>query len=385
MQQLLTETTRLNDEQKEYLEILRHCGDILLGLVDDLMDLLRIGTGKLSMVPAKASIQECVESVLKVQQCAANGRGIDLLKDIPSRQELPHVMVDHFRLKQVLLNLIGNSLKATPREGQITVHCEVLSHNQMAEEKEEEERIRIRVSVEDTGCGMTEKDLKSIFQPFVQVQNNDDGSSSDDHTSPKATSYKPSYEMKQGVGLGLSICKEVVTSMGGDIQCKSVLGQGTTFWFDVEVPVVRHNKYLTASKTDTINETKLGLKVEHGDSMSVWSKGSNGTVSDSDQPAADTPCRAPVTGTVTQASTPVNTAPTTPYKLPRKPYGEGLRVLLADDNAINIKILSRFFELEAYDVDCACDGKEALDLYLQAETNTYDVIALDLQMPVMTG
>jgi signal transduction histidine kinase len=222
MQQLLMETTKLDDEQKEYLEILRHCGEVLLGLVDDLMDLLRIGTGKLSLVPANASIQECVESVLKVQQCAANGRGIELLEDIPSRQDLPHVMVDHFRLKQVLLNLIGNALKATPRGGKITVHCEVLSHNHVVKAKDDEETIRIRVSVEDTGCGITEEDAKLIFQPFVQVQNNDDNSSSDDHTSPRATSSsKPSYDFKQGVGLGLSICKDVVTSMGILVRCQS--------------------------------------------------------------------------------------------------------------------------------------------------------------------
>jgi signal transduction histidine kinase/CheY-like chemotaxis protein/HPt (histidine-containing phosphotransfer) domain-containing protein len=195
----------LTTVQREQVQVIRTSSEALLALVNDLLDLSRVEAGRLLLRPRDFSFQELAGDVLRLLAPQAAERGVELrLRVDPA---LPDALYgDPVRLRQVLLNLVGNGIRFT-RKGSVTVTAEPL----------ERETPAFRCEVSDTGVGIRPEVQERLFQPFAQAQ------SSASHGFG-------------GTGLGLVICKNIVELMGGEMGFHSTRGVGSTFWF--RVPLV---------------------------------------------------------------------------------------------------------------------------------------------------
>lgn len=193
----------LNPKTHQRLKTISSCGNTLLDLINDILDLAKIESGRLELHPCPTAIKELGKEVhqLMVQRCDEK----DLVLQIHTGKNLPEaLLLDGLRIKQVLINLIGNAIKFT-EEGSITVTID-RDPNQAPHSS----RIDLVIHVKDTGIGIPEDQLETIFEAFRQTR----GQSAQDYG---------------GTGLGLAITRQFVTLMGGRIRVESVLGEGSTF------------------------------------------------------------------------------------------------------------------------------------------------------------
>jgi signal transduction histidine kinase/DNA-binding response OmpR family regulator len=208
MSELLGETP-LNDEQARYVGVFRKAGEALLSLVNDILDLSKIEAGQLTLEQIEFELRDLVEHSLDIYALKAGEKGLSLCSrvslNLPGR-----VIGDPTRLRQVLLNLIGNATKFTEHGG-IAVRVDPAGAASAG--------VRIRVTVEDTGIGIPADKRSAIFSSFTQV---------DSSTTRKYG----------GTGLGLTICRHLVEMMGGHIDVDSEVGRGSRFHFEVELGVV---------------------------------------------------------------------------------------------------------------------------------------------------
>ncbi len=199
MAQLLRFST-LDADQQEYLDGLELSARNLLSLINDILDLSRIEAGKLVIEQEQFNIRQSIGEVLQTQRCILDSKGLQCRLNLPD--ELPAVMRgDVLRFKQILLNLLANAIKFTPK-GVITITVSL--------QKREDSSMVLLLSMQDTGIGMNAETLSRIFSPFVQA----DGSTT---------------RQFGGSGLGLSICKRLTELMGGGIRVESQEGKGSTF------------------------------------------------------------------------------------------------------------------------------------------------------------
>ncbi len=194
--------TDLTPEQREYLETVKQSADSLLGVINDILDFSKIEAGRVDLEMLDINLRDCMESALKTVALRADEGGLELLLDVsPDVPEM--VRGDSIRLRQILLNLLGNAIKFT-HEGEVVLKVEVES--QSAEES------RLRFTVSDTGIGMPAEAQKVIFAPFTQAD----------------ASTTRQYG---GTGLGLTITSRLVAMMGGEIWVESEVGKGSQFHF----------------------------------------------------------------------------------------------------------------------------------------------------------
>lgn len=195
--------SKLSGEQRRHSEIIKSSASGLLTLINDLLDFSKIESGKLELEEIEFDLRECIEKSVALLGQQAQIKGLTLTNliqpDMPNR-----LLGDPGRLRQIIINLIGNAIKFT-HTGEI-----VLSVKKLAEESSE--RLRLQIEVADTGIGISAKDLTKLFQPYNQA---------------KASTTR----RYGGTGLGLAITKELVEAMGGQIGVKSEEGQGSLFWF----------------------------------------------------------------------------------------------------------------------------------------------------------
>ncbi|MDC0336099.1 PAS domain S-box protein [Pseudodesulfovibrio sp.] len=204
----LLQLTSLVDEQRDYLDTATESGRNLLQILNDILDLSKIESGKLEFDEQAMELGEVLDSVIAVFRHQAQSRGITMEWRID--ESLPrHFLADKGRLRQILFNLVGNSSKFT-ENGSVTVEAYPLSHIR------EDGRVQLYFSVSDTGIGIPEEKIDQIFDPFTQV----DGS------------FTRKY---QGTGLGLGIVRRLVTLMDGNIAVASDEGKGTTIVFTLLV------------------------------------------------------------------------------------------------------------------------------------------------------
>ena len=202
MTSLLSETT-LNPEQRHFAEIIRRSGQSLLAVINDILDFSKIESGKMELDPQPFDLRVCLEEVLELFADKAAQQQLELLYDL--EENLPASVVgDSVRLKQILINLVGNAFKFTS-QGEIVVSVEKLRSR-------ENGQVELAFSVRDTGIGFSPEKAAHLFQAFSQL---------DSSTTRKYG----------GTGLGLAICKRLVTLMGGQISASSQPGQGATFNF----------------------------------------------------------------------------------------------------------------------------------------------------------
>jgi signal transduction histidine kinase/ActR/RegA family two-component response regulator len=332
MTELLLDT-RLTAEQYEYVRTVRASAEALLIVINDILDFSKIEAGKLDFEPAPFRLAECLEDMLKPLAVRARAKGLAL----PCRvaPDLPSVLRgDWGRLRQVLVNLVGNAIKFTER-GQVVVDVRsqesgVRSHESGASgQKDVAEsggtlsdsclltpdpcRVKatgscwLHFAVRDTGIGIPADKLATIFAPFVQA----DGSTTRKYG---------------GTGLGLSISARLVEMMGGRIWAESEPGRGSVFHFTARLEV----------------PSQPGPATEAAEVGRV-----DGTV----QALEDEPLRP-------------------------------LRILLAEDNAINQRIGAVMLEKRGHTVVLADNGREAL---AELEAASFDLVLMDVQMPEMDG
>ncbi|MCM2265265.1 MAG: PAS domain S-box protein [Desulfuromonadales bacterium] len=207
MSELLT-FSELTAEQKDYLAVICHAGENLLSLIEDILDLSKIEAEKLDITLEDFSLRNCITDVIKTQKSRLNDKGLACKVDIPV--DLPVALRgDQLRIKQVLLNLLGNAIKFTEK-GAITITVVVIEHTGST--------VLLELAVKDTGIGIPENLHGYIFEPFTQANS----------TSSRRFG---------GTGLGLAICRRLAELMGGSIRMESVEGMGSTFYLRLPLPV----------------------------------------------------------------------------------------------------------------------------------------------------
>ena len=216
MTELLLDT-ELTPHQREFSETAHQSARLLLAVIDDILDFSRAEAGKLQLEPTPFDLHESVEDVATLLAAQAQRRGLELTCFV--EDEVPrHVRADPVRLRQILMNLVGNAVKFTER-GEVTVRVTRLPDPSGMRPGGEPERCQLEFTVTDTGIGIAEGSQREIFQSFTQA----DGT--------LARRYG-------GTGLGLAICSQIVELMGGEIGLESELGRGSRFWFRAAFEVV---------------------------------------------------------------------------------------------------------------------------------------------------
>lgn len=198
----LTLDTPLNDEQHEYLSLVKHSAESLLSVLNDLLDFSKIEAGQLTYEARSFSLPDCLRSALATLAPQASAKGLSTELDIAP--EMPAILVgDAGRLRQVLLNLLSNAIKFTDR-GEVHVAADVLTRSR--------DQTCVRIAVSDTGIGIPPEQQAKVFDAFVQAD----------------SSHSRRFG---GTGLGLSIAARLVEGMGGRIWLESQPGHGSTFYF----------------------------------------------------------------------------------------------------------------------------------------------------------
>lgn len=194
----------LSREQREYLEIVLRNANQLRAMIEDLLEVTRVQTGRLLIEAQPTSLAELIDETVSSLRALAGAKSIALSTDVSAH--LPSAYADPQRIRQILRNLIENGIKFTPDNGTITIRA------QLADEKHH----AIQIAVADTGCGISAEECEKIFDRLYQ------GTSSIEAS-------------RKGLGLGLSICKELVSRHGGRIWVESQLGYGSNFFFTLPI------------------------------------------------------------------------------------------------------------------------------------------------------
>jgi PAS domain S-box-containing protein len=285
----LLEMTDLTDEQQEYISNLKVSCKNLISIINDILELSKIESGVLQFEVAEISFRHCVSDSIKMQEIAARTKGLVLKTDIDL--DIPHGLLgDQLRIKQILLNLLGNAIKFTS-QGSIMLSARLLERHDTC--------VLVRIEVSDTGVGITSEALDRIFSPFEQ----EDGSTTRKYG---------------GTGLGLSICRRLTELMGGSISVKSTPGVGSCF--TVTLP------FSLGTGISTIQELPQKEIVSWG--------------------------------------------------------GPPLRILYVEDDKTNIYFGTSLLKKLGHDVTTAENGKKCL---AALEQGSFDIVLLDIQMPVMNG
>jgi signal transduction histidine kinase len=224
----LSDYRTLDDQAKHYVDRVKTAGRALLSTVNSILDYSRLERGEVELQPEYFSLQEFLQETLDVFAIQAREKGLELNLSYPEELDAAIVLADPNYMRQVLLNLLGNGLKFTDR-GSVTVRASCSGPA---------DRCILRCEVIDTGRGMTPKDMDSLFFRFSQVG-------------------RISERNQEGVGLGLAICKAIISKMGGEIGATSKPGEGSTFWF--KAPVTVYDPGTDDVGTKGVDEQAVGV------------------------------------------------------------------------------------------------------------------------------
>lgn len=270
------------------LQKIQSSSNYLLGLINDILDMSKIESGKMKLEPFNFDLKEMLDTIKELVAPQMTAKHIDFVQDI----QLPNhwVIADKMRISQVLINLLGNAVKFTPEKGRVTL---------MAKEvKADKRESLVYFAVRDTGIGIAKEDQERVFRSFEQ-----------------SSTRNPAKH--QGTGLGLSISSRLVQMMGSNILLESEPGRGSQFSFSVSMPIGESME----------NEIKDEAEISF----------------------------------------------------------EGCHVLVVEDNELNAEIAQSLLEERNFHVDCVYDGAQAVERIRTTKPGTYDIILMDIMMPVMDG
>ncbi len=283
----LMEEEKIEEKKQDYLEILKRSSQNLLNQINDVLDVAKIESGKLSLENVPSLIVENIQNVLSIMKVRCESKELYLKSDLELPDNL-QVLLDPVRFEQILINLIGNSVKFTQKGG-------IYLSAKIREDTETELCLDFKVT--DTGIGIPKDKTETIFQGFSQA---------DSSTTRKFG----------GTGLGLTITRTIIEKMGGHVWAESQENQGSSFFFHIKLE--KTNSYMRQSTNDSCKIHKI----------------------------------------------------------------EQMRVLLAEDYEDNRFLFSIFLKSSGAKLDTAEDGSVAFEKY---KKNTYDLVFMDIQMPVMDG
>jgi signal transduction histidine kinase/CheY-like chemotaxis protein len=234
--------TPLNSQQKEFVSTLKSSGETLIHIISEILDISKLEAKEMKLEVLDFNLENCVKDVINILIFQARNKDLKLLYNI--EQDVPLLLKgDSLRLRQVLLNLLGNAIKFTEK-GEVYLKIS-LEEKEVSNSHNSPSYVKLFFEVKDTGIGIDDKDIHKLFQPFSQVD----------------TSTTRKYG---GTGLGLAICQQIVKLMDGEIGVKSKLNHGTTFWFtaSLETSAMDYNLLNLDTLDNKINLEKIShLKV----------------------------------------------------------------------------------------------------------------------------
>ncbi|MFQ5865942.1 MAG: response regulator [bacterium] len=213
--------TELTSEQREFLSVVQSSSEALLNLINDILDFSKIEAGQMELEQVSFNFKELVENVADIFSVRAEKKGLELMCYV--EPNLPCWLVgDPTRLRQILVNLVGNGIKFT-EEGEVSIKVEPIKKAAKGKKDTKEKTVGLHFTVSDTGIGISKEQQRKIFQKFSQA---------DSSTTRKFG----------GTGLGLSISRSLVKLMGGQMWLESEAGQGGTFHFNLELPIAEEEE-----------------------------------------------------------------------------------------------------------------------------------------------
>jgi len=340
--------SKLPDDQQPLADTATDSARALLAILDDLLDLSKLGADRLELSPEDFSPKDLAEGVVRLFGPTADKQHVRLT--YAGDASLPDaIRADKVRLRQIITNLVGNAVKFT-RDGDVTV---VLSA-----EKAENGTQLLRCRVTDTGIGIPAETQQKLFEPYAQGR----------------------IEMVsdiRGTGLGLAICKRLAERMGGEIGVDSEPDKGSCFWFTVECEEpAAAGAPLSADGADARGKTETESDTETETGMS--SARSAGT-----PPPAASMDRASMSASDADATHASSENPKGDIAMQDQPEaGERGHLLIAEDNLVNQRVITAMVSRLGYSYDIVPDGAEAVEA---ARNGGYDVILMDVQMPRIDG
>lgn len=319
----------LSEEQAEFAISILESANFLLTVINDVLDFSKIESGHMDMESVPFSPSMLIHDVSVPLRLQAQDKGLTLTSSCALESNVV-VLGDPWRMRQVLTNLTGNSLKFT-NTGHISLEVRTIPHDDPT-------KMMVQFIVEDTGDGIDQESLKTLFKAFKQADSS-------------------TARLHGGTGLGLVICRQLVELMGGIIALESSLGEGTTATCSIPFPVY------DGPDSDTIATPSLPRRARtYGRSSSLKTRPKRAN-------------SAPDQG-LTRPGLPIITPPR-----------EGKQhILLAEDNAVNRRVIALVVKKLGYTVSVACDGQEALR-YLRKDSSEKRPVAviMDCQMPIVDG
>jgi signal transduction histidine kinase/CheY-like chemotaxis protein len=413
----LLDGTELTEEQKEFVSMIRESSHNLNVIVNDILDVSKINAGKMELENIPFDLFTKMEASVGMFVPKIEDKGI-VLNLFTDPKIAHHVIGDPTRLSQVIINLVSNAVKFTERDGKIDLFAEYID--------EKDDSVTFKVSVNDSGIGLTEEQQARIFEAYSQAEAS---------TTRKAG----------GTGLGLTISSKIIKSMGSELKVESKEGEGSTFFFTLTLPKVAKEK----EPLERYDDLKVGVICAEGNPKSQWNRilqkyiGYYGATyqnyaeknifasncpdillieHDAIEPSTiesfeylsckrilltssklhtdlgrerkvfDEIIYMPITfekvGKLLQLqkgyreSDEKETVLETPVEFDEKKRFEDLHILVAEDNPINQKLIKVVLENFGLTVTMASNGEEAYQYRQQAQ---YDMIFMDIQMPVMGG
>ncbi len=286
---------------KEWLRKSHSTANYLLSLVNDVLDMSKLQAGKVDIINEPLSLPVLIDEISSMQADNIKNRGVEFI--VEKKLTEPYIEGDATRIKQILMNIIGNAAKFTPKGKYIRFS--------VTQEKTDAMHVTTIYQCEDAGIGISKEYISQIFDPFSQERNRNTNG-------------------VKGTGLGMAISKLLTNAMGGNITVESELHVGSTFTVTIPSVIVKD-----------IPEHQKQFEKEN--------------TSEDDTLAADKESNRPV------------------------------KVLVAEDVELNAEILLEILEMEGFETSLAKNGIEAVELFSASAIGEFDIILMDMQMPVMDG